>query len=141
MGTIENKIIFTSHVKKLTRKANQELHALTRVRHYIDGHKHKLFFSYFVKSQFGYCPLTWMLCSKPSIHRINNVHEKSWRLISQDYDSNFESRIEQLDMVLTLQPLEQTNWKKVPNHIKAFSSLESNRISGSFQKENKTLEM
>ena len=50
---------FASHVKKLTRKANQKLPSLTRVRYYMDIAKNELLFSSFVKSQFDYCPLIY----------------------------------------------------------------------------------
>ena len=101
--TIDNKLNFTSHVKKLTKKANQKLHALTRVRHYMDCDKNKLRFSSFVKSHFRYCPLIWMFYPKLSIGRINNVHDKSLRLISRNYDTNFDKLLETCSEISTHQ--------------------------------------
>ena len=43
----------------------------------------------FVKSQYNNSPLIWMFCSKKALHKLNNIHERSLRLIHQDYVSNF----------------------------------------------------
>ena len=51
-----------------------------------------LFFNSIIKSQFNYCPLVWMFCSKTS----NNMelHERSRRIILNDYSSNFNILLE-----------------------------------------------
>ena len=41
-----------------------------------------------VKTQFNYCPLVWMFCSRTSNNMINRVHEKALR---GDNLSDFES--------------------------------------------------
>ena len=33
--------------------------------------------SFFIKSQFNYCPLICMFCLKKSLHRLNKIHERS----------------------------------------------------------------
>ena len=50
--------------------------------------------SSFIKSQFSYCPLIWMFCSKTSMNKLNNIHEKCLRLIANDYDTNFNELVE-----------------------------------------------
>ena len=37
-----------------------------------------------IKSQFNYCPLVWMFCSRQLNNLINKVHEKGLRLIYLD---------------------------------------------------------
>ena len=44
-----------------------------------------------IKSNFNYCPLVWMFCSGTANRRINNIHERSLRIVSDDYDSTFEN--------------------------------------------------
>ena len=58
--------------------------------------KKKSIFSSFIKSQFTYCPLVWMFCTKHSIGRINSIHERCMRLIQQNYTSDFEVLLENL---------------------------------------------
>ena len=54
----------------------------------------KRIFSSFIKSQFTYCPLRWIFCTKHSIDRINSIHEWCLRLIQQNYGSDFEVHLE-----------------------------------------------
>ena len=126
--TIDNKLNFTSHVKKLTKKANQKLHALTRVRHYMDCDKNKLRFSSFVKSQFRYCPLIWMFYPKLSIGRINNVHDKSLRLISRNYDTNFDKLLETCSEISTHQACINLLTTEVYKYLHGLSPLTINDI-------------
>ena len=54
----------------------------------------KIIFSSFIQSQFTYCPLIWMFCTKSSLCRINNIHEQCLRLIQQNYRSESERLLE-----------------------------------------------
>ena len=47
-----------------------------------------------IKSQFNYCPLVWMFCSRSLNNMINKVHERSLRMISDDYSSDFEELLD-----------------------------------------------
>ena len=49
---------------------------------------------YFTKSQFSYCPLIWMFCSRTSMNKLNDIHEKCLRLAANDYDPNFNEQLE-----------------------------------------------
>ena len=50
----------------------------------------KTIFNAFIKSQFSNCPLVWMFHSRTLNNRINHLHERSLRLVYQDYTSSFE---------------------------------------------------
>ena len=43
-----------------------------------------------IKSQFNYCPLVWMFCSKQSNNLINKVHERGLRLTYRDETKDFQ---------------------------------------------------
>ena len=43
-----------------------------------------------VKSQFSYCPLVWLFCSRNSNNLINKIKESPLRLITNDKTSTFE---------------------------------------------------
>jgi len=45
---------------------------------------------FLVTSQFSYCPLIWMLHSRSSNNRINQLHERALRLVYKDYISSFD---------------------------------------------------
>ena len=42
-----------------------------------------------IKSQFNYCPLVRIFCSRKSNNLINKVQERALRLITNDYQSSF----------------------------------------------------
>ena len=43
-----------------------------------------------IESQFAYCPLVWMFCSRRSNNRINHLHEQALRIVSNDRSSTTE---------------------------------------------------
>jgi len=49
----------------------------------------------FIKSQFSYCPLTWMFHGRILENKINRIHERCLRIVYCDPDSSFEELLEQ----------------------------------------------
>ena len=49
----------------------------------------------FIESQFSYCPLIWMFCSRKLNNRINFIHERALRLVYDDYENSFEYLLKQ----------------------------------------------
>jgi len=88
--TIDHQLKFDSHIKCICKKANQKLSALSRISCYMNEKQRKLIINSFVKSQFNYCPLIWMFCSRKANNRIDNIQKRSLRLLSNDYESSFE---------------------------------------------------
>ena len=43
---------------------------------------------HFFSSQFGYCPLVWMLHNRRH-NKINRLHERMLRIVCKDYKSSF----------------------------------------------------
>ena len=89
--TIDDKLTFTSHLGNIIKKVNQKLHALSRVKCYTGFEQNKLIMPSFIKSQFSCWSLIWMSCSRTSMNKLNNIHEK---LPTNDYDSNFNELLE-----------------------------------------------
>ena len=52
--TFDKKLSFKTHIKDLCKKANQKLHALTRVSYFMDPAKIEALMNAFIKSQFNY---------------------------------------------------------------------------------------
>ena len=92
--TIDNKLTIKDHVSNLCKKASQKLHALARVSQYMDLLQRKSIIDSFIVSQFGYCPLVWIFHSRKLNNRINNIQERSLRIIYEDYTSTFEELLE-----------------------------------------------
>ena len=101
--TIDNKLTFDSHIKSICRKADQKLSALSRISPYLEIDKKELLFKSMVKSQFNYCPLVWMFCSRNANNLINKIQERSLRLITNDKTSTFEHLLQANNEITTHQ--------------------------------------
>ena len=75
-------------------KASQKLGALSRLKGYLGNSKKSLIFNSIIKSQFSYCPLVWMFCSRTSNNIINSIHERALRIILEDYSTNFSNLLQ-----------------------------------------------
>ena len=56
--------------------------------------KRKLLINSFFKSQFEYCPLTWMFHSRALNNRINDLNYRALRPIYQEYTLTFKELLE-----------------------------------------------
>ena len=82
--TLDRNMNFHSHNKSICRKIGQKLSALLRISSCLDQGKKVLLYKSMVKSQFDYCPLVWMFCSRQSNNVINKVYERGLRLTYRD---------------------------------------------------------
>ena len=87
---VDKKLSFDLHLRSLCRKVNQKVSALARIVHFLPFSKRYLIMKTFIESQFSYCPLVWMFCSRTMNSKINRIHERALRLVYQDYDSTLE---------------------------------------------------
>ena len=92
--TIDNKLTFKGHIKILYRKAAQKIGALSRLLNHLSDSQKRSIFNSLIKSQFNYCPLIWMFCSRTSNNMINKIHERALRLILNDHTSDFDTLLQ-----------------------------------------------
>ena len=81
--SIDTTLPFEHHITSLCKKACQKLHALARITHYMDFQKRRTLMRAFIISQFNYCPLIWMFHNRALNNRINKMHERDLRLVSE----------------------------------------------------------
>ena len=72
--TNDSKLTFKGHIKILCRKAEKIMGALSRLLNHLSDSQKRLIFNSLVKSQFNYCPLIWIFCSRTSNNMINKIH-------------------------------------------------------------------
>ena len=76
---------------RICSKAIQKLDALSRIAKYISEDKKRMLFQSFIIPQFNYFPIAWMCQGKDLNNKINNIHEKTLRIVYQDKKSSFET--------------------------------------------------
>ena len=88
---IDKNLNFNNHIKSICRKAGQKLSALLRISSNLNMKQEKLFYKSTIKSQFNYCPLVWMFCSRQSNSLINKIHERSLRISYKDQKTSYHN--------------------------------------------------
>ena len=73
--TLDRSMGFNTHIKNICRKGGQKLSALLRISPYLDEGTKVLLYKSMIKSQFNYCPLVWMYCSRLSNNLINSTRK------------------------------------------------------------------
>ena len=89
--TVDKNMDFNVHLSQLCKKASQKVSALSRVARILLFNKRRIILKTFIESQFSYCPLVWMFCSRRMNRRMNYIHERALRLVYKDYVSSFTS--------------------------------------------------
>ena len=92
--TIDKDLNFTMNLKALCKKVNQKVSALARIVGILPFQKRHIILKTFIESQFSYCPLIWMFCTRSMNKKINHIHERALRLVYQDYSTSFEGLLE-----------------------------------------------
>ena len=88
---IDQKLSFHQHIKNISKKAGQKVSALLRICPYLKDKKGNVIYNTMIKSQFNYCPLVWMFCSRKSNNMVNKVQERALRLAYKDNENNFQT--------------------------------------------------
>ena len=87
---IDSKLKFDKHVENLLKTAGRKLTILARMSNILTFSKLRLLIKSFFDSQFSYCPLVWMFCSRTLNNRINKLQERALRILYKDDVSTFQ---------------------------------------------------
>ena len=74
---IDNELTFEAHIDNLCKKASYKLWALQRIRKFLTVMQAKALASSFVNSQFNYCAIVWMFCSRS--------RNKDWKIFIKEH--------------------------------------------------------
>ena len=81
---------------KKCSKANRKLTVLSRMFQFLTFKKRRALIKAYFESQFKYCPLVWMFHGRQVNNKINRLHERALRMISEDGFSVHDRNIQQL---------------------------------------------
>ena len=87
---IDSKLKLDNHVEAILKSAGRKLSALARMSNVLTFPKLRMLMKSFFESQFSYCPLVWMFCSRTLNYRINKLHERALRILYRDDISTFK---------------------------------------------------
>ena len=116
--TIDNELKFDEYFTQCLPKSVQEIISTVKTR---------ILFKRCFKSQFRYCLLTWMFYSRNTNNEISLLHERSPRLVYNDYESPFAKLLEKtvllLSIIITFRhcALNCTKYKHSSNNFQLFN--------------------
>ena len=96
----DSNLSFENRVTSLCKNASHKLHAFARISHYMDLNKRRNLMKAFITSQFSYFPLIWMFQSRNLNNKINQIHQRVFRLVYQN-NLNFSELLD-LDNSVTV---------------------------------------
>ena len=73
---IDNNLTFDTHVSNICKTASAKVKSLSRTRNILNEKQAKLLYNSFILSQFNYCSITWMFCSKTSYKKLNKYKKE-----------------------------------------------------------------
>ena len=83
------------HIKTICQTAGKETdNDLTRLFYLIAPYQLKLIVNSFTEGQFIYCPLISIFSCKRGNNLVNKIHERTLRLIYNDYENRFNGLLE-----------------------------------------------
>ena len=98
---MNNKLNFKKHISNICKKASNQLNAICRLQTFL-GHKEKeAIINTFVHSNFNYGCLIWHFSSKKSKNKVEKIHERSLKFLSNDYLSRYAELLEKSSSVST----------------------------------------
>ena len=88
--TIDSKLNFKEYINNIVKNAYYTLYALRRLRKFLTLEKAKVLACSMIESQFAYCPLIWMFCSKTDMQRVEKVQYKSLQVVYNNYMATYD---------------------------------------------------
>ena len=81
---VDDKPIFNLHITKICRSAANQLHALIRLRMFLNFEEKKTLINCYFYSNFNYCPLVWMFSSAKSLNKVESLQKRALRFLYED---------------------------------------------------------
>ena len=92
--TIDQNLTFKNHITNLCTSTKNKLKALQRIRKYLTLEQTKIIANAFIYSQFNYCNIIWMFCSKSENRQIEDIQKRILRCIYKEENGTFNHLIE-----------------------------------------------
>ena len=86
---LDSQLSFSKHISEICKKAALQLNMLKRMSKVLSSKVKMLLFRCFILSNFQYCSLVWLNCSKSDSHKLEKLQERALRYVYNDYKSAY----------------------------------------------------
>ena len=87
---IDNKLTLDEHVEGLCKKTSQKISAVARISSLMRFEQRNSIVNLFITSHFSHYPLVWMFHTRRLNNLNKNIHERTLKIIYQDYNTSFK---------------------------------------------------
>ena len=91
---IDDKLNFNLHITKICRSAANQLHALIRLRMFLNFKENKMLNKSYFYSNFNYCALVWMFSSTKSLNKVESLQKRALCFLYEDCVSSYEELLQ-----------------------------------------------
>ena len=92
---------FGIHINNTCKVASAKIKGLGRIRSRLNLSQANILYNSFILSQFNYCCLVWMVCSKTLQSKINQIQRRALRIVYNEPNVNLDKLVE-LDKSTTI---------------------------------------
>ena len=87
--TIDNKLDWSSHIDKLTKKVASGIGAIKRIRHLVPQATLHLIYQALIQPHFDYCNIVWGNCGITLLNKIQKLQNRAARVLTySNYDAD-----------------------------------------------------
>ena len=87
--TIDNKLDWSSHIDKLTKKVASGIGAIKRIRHLVPEATLHLIYQALIQPHFDYCNIVWGNCGTTLQNKVQKLQNKTARVLTySNYDAD-----------------------------------------------------
>ena len=90
--------------------------------------QHVLMINAYIKPLFNYYPLVWMFCYRRIMHKMNEIHERSLRLLLKNYKGDFQDLSRSSDDIWIYQKCVNSLLPEVYKYIQGLSPKIINKV-------------
>ena len=90
----DDNLNFNKHIQELCKKTGTQLNVLARLASNLDKPSRLAIFRCFICSHFNYCSLVWFFCGKTNSKKLEAIHERALRFVSQDFESSYDALLD-----------------------------------------------
>ena len=99
--TIDKKLNFGIHINNICKRPSAKIKSLGRIRNRLNLSQAKILYNSFILSQFNYCCLVCMFCSKTLQNKINEIQKRAPGIVYNESNLNLDKLVE-LDKSTTI---------------------------------------
>ena len=91
---IDDELNLNLHITKICRSAANQLHALIRLRMFLNFEQKKTLINRYFYSNFNYCPLLWMFSGAKPLNKVEYLQKMALRFLYEDYVLSYEELLQ-----------------------------------------------